>query len=52
VVSDDRVVFSSDAADTRAADAQLADEGAEFERRLLERERRRGKGDRDAPKGW
>ena len=52
VVSDDRVVFSSDAADTRAASAQLEDEGADFERRLLERERRRGKGDRDAPKGW
>ena len=52
VVTDDRVVFSSDADDKRAANAQLTDEGADFERRLLEREQRRGKGDRDAPKGW
>ncbi len=34
VVSDDRVVFSSDAGDAAAATAQLADEAAGFERRL------------------
>jgi hypothetical protein len=33
-VSDDRVVFSSDAGDAAAATAQLADEAAGFERRL------------------
>jgi hypothetical protein len=53
VVSDDRVVFSSDAGDAKAAQAQLDDEAADFERRLRERERGKGgKGKRDAPKGW
>ena len=52
LVTDDRVVFSSDADDKAAAKAQLDDEAADFERRLRERERSRGKGGRDAPKGW
>ena len=34
LVSDDRIVFSSDAGDEKAAKAQLDDEAADFERRL------------------
>jgi hypothetical protein len=44
LLGDDRVVFSSDAKDARAAAAATADEGAEFERRLAEREAQRKRG--------
>jgi hypothetical protein len=40
-VADAKVVFSSDASDSKAAAAADADEGAEFERRLADREKRR-----------
>jgi uncharacterized membrane protein YgcG len=44
LLGDDQVVFSSDAKDARAAAAATADEGAEFERRLAEREAQRKSG--------
>ena len=47
-VADARLVFSSDADDAAAAQAQQADEAADFEQRLRQRERSRGT---DAPKG-